>query len=151
IIMYFRSMNPYQYNQQWKFILLIFAAIIAIASLAYTSYLIKNLSDGERTKAEVWAMSTRNIFNMPDINDEFTTYIYAVRDKLSVPAIITDSRDSIIYWKGLDNTKTNINLTSDFAMEDAETVKYDPAYFKRQLKIMKSQHEPITVELYSGD
>jgi len=144
-------MNPYQYNQRWKFILLIFAAVIAIASLAYTNYLIKNLAEGERTKAEVWAMSTRNIFNMPDINDEFTTYIYAVRDKLSVPAIITDSRDSIIYWKGLDSTKTNINISSGFIDADSEPIKYDPSYFKKQLNIMKSQHEPIMVELYGGD
>ncbi len=149
--MYFRFMNPYQYNQQWKFILLIFAAIIAIASLAYTNYLIKNLSIAERTKAEVWAMSTQNIFNMPDINDEFTTYIYAVRDKLSVPAIITDSRDSIIYWKGLDETKTNININTDLIMQGPEAVKYDPSYFKKQLNIMKSQHEPISVDLYAGD
>lgn len=149
--MYFRFMNSYQYNQQWKFILLIFAAIIAIASLAYTNYLIKNLSVAERTKAEVWAMSTQNIFNMPDINDEFTTYIYAVRDKLSVPAIITDSRDSIIYWKGLDDTKTNINIDTDLIMQGSEVVKYDPSYFKKQLNIMKSQHEPITVDLYAGD
>lgn len=149
--MYFRFMNPYQYNQRWKFILLIFAAVIAIASLAYTNYLIKNLAEGERTKAEVWAMSTRNIFNMPDINDEFTTYIYAVRDKLSVPAIITDSRDSIIYWKGLDSTKTNINISSGFIDADSEPIKYDPSYFKKQLNIMKSQHEPIMVELYGGD
>lgn len=144
-------MNPYQYNQQWKFILLIFAAIIAVASLGYTNYLIKNLSKGERTKAEVWAMSTQNIFNMPDINDEFTTYIYAVRDRLSVPAIITDSRDSIIYWKGLDDTKTNINIDSDLMMSDSNTIKYDPGYFKKQLNIMKSQHEPIMVDLYGGD
>jgi signal transduction histidine kinase len=144
-------MNSYQYNQQWKFILLIFAAVIAIASLAYTNYLIKNLSVAERTKAEVWAMSTQNIFNMPDINDEFTTYIYAVRDKLSVPAIITDSRDSIIYWKGLDETKTNININADLVMQGSEVVKYDPSYFKKQLNIMKSQHEPITVDLYAGD
>lgn len=149
--MYFRFMNSYQYNQQWKFVLLIFAAIIAIASLAYTNYLIKNLSVAERTKAEVWAMSTQNIFNMPDINDEFTTYIYAVRDKLSVPAIITDSRDSIIYWKGLDDTKTNININTDLVMQGSEVVKYDPSYFEKQLNIMKSQHEPITVDLYAGD
>lgn len=149
--MYFRFMNPYQYNQQWKFILLIFAAIIAIASMTYTNYLIKNLSKAERTKAEVWAMTTRNIFNMPDINDEFTTYMYAVRDKLSVPAIITDSRDSIIYWKGLDNTKTNISINSDFLFEDTPELKYDPGYFSKQLKKMGGQHEPIEVELYNGD
>lgn len=149
--MYFRCMNPYRYNQQWKFVLLIFAAIIAIASLTYTSYLIKNLTEAERTKAEVWAMSTRNIFNMPDINDEFTTYMYSVRDKLSIPAIITDEENEIIYWKGLDESKTNIELNDDFQFGDTPILKYDPAYFKNQLKIMISQHEPIEVELYGGE
>lgn len=149
--MYFRVMNPYQYNQRWKFILLIFAAIIAIASMTYTNYLINNLSKAERTKAEVWAMTTRNIFNMPDINDDFTTYMYSIRDKLSVPAIITDARDSIIYWKELDDTKTNINISSDFVFEGTPELKYDPGYFTKQLKKMAQQHDPIEVDLYSGD
>lgn len=144
-------MNPYQYNQRWKFALLLFAAAIATASLWYTNYLVKHLAVAERTKAEVWAMSTRNIFNMPDINDEFTTYIYAVRDSLSVPAIITDSRDSIIYWKGLDSTKTNIKIDSNTYFENVTYPNYDPLYFQKQLAIMKDQHDPVIVELYSGD
>src|SRR5690554_7646683 len=101
-------MNPYQNSQRWKFALLIFAAIIAGTSLIYTNYLVKNLSIAERTKAEVWAMSTRNIFDMPDVNDEFTTFIYAIRDSLAMPAIIADARDSIFYWKG-DRKSTRLN------------------------------------------
>src|SRR3546814_5331685 len=102
-------MNPYQYNQQrWKFALLIFAALIAAASLLYTNFLVRNLSKSERTKAEVWAMSTRSIITMPDVDDEMITFIYAVRDSLSLPAIIADAQDSIIYWRDLDSTKTNI-------------------------------------------
>lgn len=144
-------MNPYRNNQRWKFALLIFAALIAGTSLFYTNYLVKNLSEAERTKAEVWAMSTRNIFNMPDINDEFTTFIYAVRDSLAMPAIITDSRDSIIYWKGLDTARTNINIESELAMEGVFVPKYDPDYFRDQLDIMKEQHEPIIVDLYNDE
>src|SRR5690606_28985960 len=104
------GMNPYQYSQRWKFLLLIFAAIIAAASLWYTNFLVENLSASERTRAEVWAISTQNIYAMPDINDELITYIYQVRDSLAVPAIITDEKDSIIYWKGLDTTRTNIKI-----------------------------------------
>ncbi len=144
-------MNPYQNNQRWKFALLIFAVLIAGTSLIYTNYLVKNLSAAERTKAEVWAMSTRNIFNMPDINDEFTTFIYAIRDSLSMPAIIADSRDSIIYWKGLDTAKTNINLSDEIVMEGSSMPEYDPDYFRKQLEIMKDQHPPIIVDLYNGD
>lgn len=142
-IMYFGNMNPYQYNQQrWKFALLILAALIAAASLLYTNYLVRNLSKSERTKAEVWAMSMRNIITMPDFDDEMITFIFAVRDSLSMPAIIADAQDSIIYWRDLDSTKTNI-LSGD---ED-ETLQYDPAYFKRQLAIMKRSHAPIVINL----
>lgn len=144
-------MNPYRNNQRWKFALLFFAALIAATSLFYTNYLVKNLSEAERTKAEVWAMSTRNIFNMPDINDEFTTFIYAVRDSLSMPAIIADAQDSIIYWKGLDTARTNIHIESEMIMEGMSVPKYDPEYFRDQLEIMKEQHPPIIVELYNGE
>jgi len=144
-------MNPYQNSQRWKFALLIFAVVIAATSLFYTNYLVKNLSKAERTKAEVWAMSTRNIFDMPDINDEFTTFIYAIRDSLSMPAIIADSQDSIFYWKGLDTSKTNINIENELVMEGTQMPTYDPEYFKRQLEIMKEQHPPIVVDLYNGE
>src|SRR5690606_27745615 len=87
-------------------------------------------------------MSTRSIITMPDVDDEMITFIYAVRDSLSLPAIIADARDSIIYWRDLDSTKTNI-LASDV---DANVV-YDPAYFNRQLAIMKKSHPPIIINL----
>ena len=101
--------NPYLYNkQQWKIVLLFCAALIAAASLFYTNYLVKSLSKSERTKAEVWAMSTRSIVTMPDVDDQFISFVYAVRDSLSIPAIITDEEHHIIFWRDLDSTKTNI-------------------------------------------
>ena len=87
-------------------------------------------------------MSTRSIITMPDVDDEMITFIYAVRDSLSLPAIIADAQDSIIYWRDLDSTKTNI-LADDI---DANVV-YDPAYFNRQLAIMKKSHLPIIINL----
>ena len=144
-------MNPYQYNQQrWKFTLLIFAALIAAASLLYTHYLVRNLSKSERTKAEVWAMSTRSIITMPDVDDEMITFIYAVRDSLSLPAIIADAQDSIIYWRDLDSTKTNIRENGSDEEEVESGVEYDPAYFTRQLAIMKKSHPPIIINLPYG-
>lgn len=142
--------NPFQYNQQrWKFLLLIFAVLIAVASLVYTNYLTRNLTQSERTKAEVWAMSTRTMMTMPDINDEFISYVYAVRDSLVLPAIITDSRDSIIHWRNLDPVKTNIALEAESATSG--NLEYDPAYFQRQLTIMKKSHVPIPIELFDGE
>lgn len=125
--------------------MLIFAAFIAAASLLYTNYLVRNLSKSERTKAEVWAMSMRSIITMPDVDDEMITFIYAVRDSLVVPAIVADAQDSIMYWRNLDSTRTN------FLGDDGdENLVYDPAYFKRQLAIMKRSHPPIVVSLPNG-
>ena len=141
-------MNPYKYNKQvWKIALLFVAALIGIASLLYTNYLVKNLSASERTKAEVWAMSTRSIMTMPDVDDDFISFIYAVRDSLSLPAIITDAKDNIIFWRDLDSTKTNIKDEA----EHKDWLKYDADYFQKQLYIMKSMHSPIVLNLDTGE
>ncbi len=140
-------MNPYIYNKQrWKFILLIFAVIIAAASLVYTNFLVRNLSKSERTKAEVWAMSTKSIMTMPDVDDEFITFIYSVRDSMATPAIITDEQDNIIFWRDLDTTKTNIKHPDP----SENHLKYDPEYFKSQLHQMKKSHSPIILSLANG-
>ncbi|WP_164109537.1 MULTISPECIES: sensor histidine kinase [Sphingobacterium] len=140
-------MNTYKYNKQvWKILLLLFAALIGLASLLYTNYLVKNLSKSERTKAEVWAMSTRSIMTMPDVDDDFISFIYAVRDSLSLPAIITDEKDNIIFWRDLDSTKTNIKVEENHK----DGGHYDPDYFQKQLYEMKRMHPPITLSLDSG-
>jgi len=142
-------MNPYQYNskQAWKILLLIFAAVIGIASLLYSNYLVKSLSKSERTKAEVWAMSTRSIMTMPDVDDEFISFVYAVRDSLTLPAIITDEKDNIIFWRDLDSTKTNIHLEDSLKTN----VVYDPHYFQKELNDMKRAHAPIHLTLENGE
>lgn len=142
-------MNPYQYNskQTWKILLLIFAAAIGIASLLYSNYLVKSLSKSERTRAEVWAMSTRSIMTMPDVDDEFISFVYAVRDSLTLPAIITDEKDNIIFWRDLDSTKTNIQLEDSLK----NNVVYDPYYFQNELNHMKRAHQPIHLILENGE
>ena len=139
----------YQYNnkQRWKLLLFLFAAFIAAASLLYTNYLVKNLSRSERTKAEVWAMSTKSIISMPDVDDEFISFVYAVRDSLSIPAIITDSASNIIFWRQLDSSKTNIKVQADSSKGQ---LTYDPAYFEKQLSLMQRNHEPIFLNLDTG-
>jgi len=140
----------YRHNtkQRWKVFLFLFAALIAATSLFYTNYLVKSLSKSERTKAEVWAMSTRSIMTMPDIDDQFISYVYAVRDSLSIPAIITDGKGNIIFWRDLDPTKTNIKEQVDSVNSALE---YDPVYFEKQLARMKRNRAPIALPLDTGE
>ena len=133
-------MNPYKQKRRWKLILFFFAMVITGGSLWYTHYLVKNISKAEHTRAEVWAKSTSNIAAMADFNDEYVTFIYGIRDSLAVPAIVADHAGNIIYYRGLDSTKTN------FRLEESKKKTFDPKYFRDQLREMKMQHQPIVLE-----
>jgi len=130
-------MNPYQQKKRWKYSLLAFATVIASGSLLYTNYLVRNIARSERTRAQVWAMSMKQVLASDD--NDFLNYVFAVRDSSIVPAIVTDDRGDIQLLRGLDTTKTYIKL----AAEGNTKVKYDPGYFETQLAEMKKQHEPI--------
>lgn len=145
-------MNPYEQKRRWKFLLLAFALVIASASLWYTNYLVKNIAVSERTRAEVWAMSFKKIIEIEDINDEYLTVIFSIRDSLSMPTIVTDERDSIIYWRSLDSTKTNFQIEENGRESAIFTRKiHDPGYFKAQLTEMKRQHIPIVIIKEDGE
>jgi two-component system, sporulation sensor kinase D len=141
-------MNPYQQKRRWKYLLLAFAVVIASGSLLYTNYLVKNIAQSERTRAEVWALSIKQIFST---DDEFLNYVFAVRDSLSVPAIIVDEKGDFKFSKGLDTNKTFIDLGDEAANGSAKLPKYDPEYFKAQLAIMQSQHDPIKLNTFDDN
>jgi two-component system, sporulation sensor kinase D len=132
-------MNPYQQKQRWKYSLLTFAIVIASGSLLYTNYLVRNIARSERTRAQVWAMSMKQILTSDD--NDFLNYVLAVRDSSSVPALVIDERGDFKYKKGLDSTKTFIKLEA----EGNKKIKYDLKYFQSELAYMKKQHEPINL------
>src|SRR5690606_13383002 len=52
--------------------------------------------------------------------------------------------------RDLDSTKTNILEDTDTANAVGQRLQYDPAYFNRQLTIMKKSHAPIIIDLPNG-
>jgi two-component system, sporulation sensor kinase D len=139
-------MNPYQQKRTWKYVLIAFAIIIASGSLWYTSYLVRNLARAERTRAQVWAMSMRQIISSDD--NDFLPYVFAVRDSSIVPAIVTDEGGHFIFAKGLDTTKTFIKLPPD-AAKVKNAKHYDLPYYTAELKTMQKEHRPIKILLPS--
>ncbi|MDP9076675.1 MAG: HAMP domain-containing histidine kinase [Bacteroidota bacterium] len=138
-------MNPYQQKKRWKYSLLTFAVIIASGSLLYTSYLVRNIARSERTRAEVWAMSMKQILSSDD--NDFLNYTIAVRDSSLVPAIVTDLKGDIQFTRGLDPGKTHIKLEA----EGNKNKKYDLPYFESELAYMKSQHAPIKLKVMGNN
>jgi len=137
-------MNPYQQKKRWKYILIAFAVIIASGSLFYTSYLVKNIARSERTRAQVWALSMKQIISSDD--NDFLGYVFAVRDSSIVPAIVTDENGRFLFTKGLDTTKTFIKMPPD-EIKDKNAKHYDLEYFQHEFKTMQNEHEPIKIIL----
>jgi len=96
------KMNPYENKRRWKYLLLSFAVVIASGSLLYTSFLVRGIAKSERTRAEVWALSMRQLFSSDD--NDFYNYVTAVRDSLAVPAIVVDEAGDFKFVRGLDTT-----------------------------------------------
>ncbi len=145
-------MNPYQQRKRWKYSLLAFAVVIASGSLFYTGYLVRSIKKSEHTRAEIWALSIKQIAAADD--NDFLQYVSTVRDSLSVPAIIVDEKGDFITTRGLDTTKTYIKLPPLPAVKGAPQVsqkQYDPEYFKQELESMKLQHAPIRLKVFGAN
>lgn len=139
--------NPYEQRRLWKYLLLTFAIVIGGGSLLYTGYLVKNIERSERTRAQVWASSMKQLLSSDD--NDFLNYVMSVRDSLTVPAIVTDEKGDFKFSKGLDSAKTFIPITGSAGIK-AKLPKYDLPYFRQQLDEMKAQHEPIKIKIF-GD
>src|ERR1700761_9443805 len=140
-------MNPYAQRRFWKYFLLAFALVIASGSLLYTGYLVKSIKQSERTRAEIWALSIKQMAAADD--NDFLQYISAVRDSLTVPAIIVDGKGDFITTRGLDSNRTYIRIPATLGSRKIK--KYDPNYFKAELESMKQEHEPITLQAFGNN
>jgi two-component system, sporulation sensor kinase D len=110
----------------------------------YTRYLVKNIAKSERARAQVWSLSIKETVTAD--NNTSLAYVSTVRDSSIVPAIVTDEKGEILYVRGLDSTKTHIDIPPDMAA-DKKAPKYDLEYFNAQREIMESQHEPFRINL----
>jgi len=140
-------MNPYERKRRWKYLLLAFAIVIALGSVFYTSYLVKGIAKAEHTRAQLWASAIKASQEADD-NDSFN-FIASVRDSLFVPAIVVDEKGDIITTRGLDSTRTFIPPPIG-VKPNKKAPKYDPPYYQAQVEYMQSQHDPIRINLFSG-
>ena len=123
-------MNVYANKKTWKFLLFIAAVIIGISSLRYTDVLVKKLSVEERKKVELWAEGTKQLVNNENPEQDVTFVLKVIEKNETVPVILTDENDSIIAYRNLKPPKSHKN-----------------AFFIKQLRVMKNEHEPIVITI----
>ena len=155
-------MDIYQKRKRGKILLLFTAIIIGVASLLYTNWLTKKMEVEERNKVELWAEATqrqndiRIVFRnekgeaitesgtvIPEIiikeNEElenkYLGFISMVSaQNTTIPIIVVDSNSTIV-------TNANINYKENRKDE----------VLRKELSKMKTQNEPIRIDIPGGD
>jgi K+-sensing histidine kinase KdpD len=122
--------NIYSRKQIWKFLLLAVAVLIGLSSLWITNKLVKELSIEERKKVELWAEGMRQIARNDNPNQDINFIFQVIKNNETVPVIITDNKDSILFNRNLDSLRIN-----------------DPTYLREKLIQMKRHCTPIEIEV----
>jgi signal transduction histidine kinase len=94
-------------RQRWKLILLLVAIAIGFASLFITNSLVKELSQEERKKIELWSLAIKELSQVTNPSDttqsftidttqSFTIIIEILQNNTTVPVILTDGNGNIV-------------------------------------------------------
>jgi nitrogen-specific signal transduction histidine kinase len=126
-------MDIYYRKQQWKLLLFIFAILIGLGSLWYTNKLVSSLAIEEQKKVKLWAEATRRLADVTITNQDDGFLLEVITNNETIPVMWVDQNDRIISARNLDSLKSE-----------------NPAYLVKQLQKMKSENEPILMDL-GGD
>jgi len=123
------ELNIYTRKQRWKMLLLLTALVIGIISLWYTNRLVEKLSQEEKNKIELWAKALKHLSDVALDAGDLTFAFDVVSNNSTIPVIQTDEKFNVKHWVNLDSVK----------------VATDTTYLKKELAIMKKQHQPIEI------
>ncbi len=126
-------MNVYSRKQKLKTGLFILAVFLGAGIIFYTNNLVKEISKQERKRIEIWAESIRE-FSRIGLDEKVSPTVYKILgENKTIPVILVGENGEITDHRNIKMKTAN-----------------DSLYLRRQLKIMKEQHEPIVIEYDGG-
>jgi len=109
----------------WRWLLALLGIAITCGTIFYSQYLSEKIRREEQQKIEQWLAASKAILN-PDL-----TLPNLIRNEQhSIPIIETNESDSITNYFNLDSLK----------------IQRDPTYLSKQLKIFRSQNQPLEIK-----
>jgi two-component system, sporulation sensor kinase D len=156
-------MSLYSTKQRWKIFLLISALLIIGVSMWYSNHIVQKVGDEERQKVVLWAEAiekraslvsyTQDLFEELALNeqkkvslwseamrvitneelDDYTFITRVIQDNTTIPMIVVDEKDQIIFWR---------NITGTDVKEEQ---------LKVELAEMKTLYEPLKVQIVEGE
>lgn len=127
-------MDIYNRKQQWKLLLFIFAVLIGVSSLWYTNQLVSDLAIEEQKKVKLWAEATRRLADVSLDNQDLDFLVDVLTNNTTIPVMWVDANENINAQRNLDSLRSK-----------------NPEYLKKQLEKMKSENQPIPMDLGEGN
>ena len=124
--------------RQTKIILVIAAIVIAVASLLFSHFLVKDLSNEERKKMEVWAEALHALNNADDHTD-LTLVLDVMKGNTTIPVIVINDKGGIDDYRNIDDTlhlnqiAQRMLKAGDTIVVGSQTVCYDESVLLKRL------------------
>lgn len=122
----------YDSRQRLKYLFIIAAIFIAIASVFVSDMLIKDLAREEREKIEIWAEATR-VLTSEDPSLNMNLILKIIQGNTSIPVMLCNDQDSVMNYK-------NIELPEKEAEE----------YLRKKVEELKHKNQPIPIDMEDG-
>lgn len=128
--------------RQVKIVLVVAAILIAVASLAVSHYLTKDLEAQERTRMEVWAEAMRTL-NKADENTDLNLVLKVLNENNAIPVVVIDNT-------GVVTEIRNVSLHADNyedSVKQASALGHRFLLSGNSIRIMldRNRHEYIDV------
>ncbi len=119
----------YESRQQLKYVFIIVAILIALASVAVSDSLIKKLAQEERSRMEIWTEAYR-VLTTEDTDQNLMVILRIIEGNTSIPVILCDDHGNILSHR-------NIPVPAEG----------DSVFFKRKVREFQAKHTPIVVDI----
>ena len=97
--------------RQVKILLVVAAAVIAVASLLISHFLVRDLSNEERNKMEVWAQALHALNNADETTD-VTLILDVMQGNNTIPVIVVNAEGGIDDFRNIDGIDENSPLSA---------------------------------------
>jgi signal transduction histidine kinase len=125
--------------RQVKILLVVAAALIAVASLLISHFLVRDLSKEERNKMEVWAQALHALNNADETTD-VALILDVMKGNNTIPVIVVNAEGGIDDYRNIDDTLNlvayarRMQLSGDTIRVDSQIVCYDESIMLKRLQ-----------------
>ena len=119
----------YDSRQLLKYLFIVAAVVIAIASVFVSDLLIKDLAREERQKIEVWAEATR-VLTSEDPSLNMNLILQIIQGNTAIPVMLCNDRDSVMNYKNLELPEKNVD-----------------EFLQKKVQELKKKKDPIVIDM----